>query len=100
MRCDVSFWRSGGAATGCQSSQRLLTVRDGQEMIVHLSIDVDFDVDILVHPALRPSALIPKGNFSFDASSSQFVIHRLGHRYSVGNHWPLFVSCFNKYQGH
>lgn len=60
-------------------------------MIVHLSIDVDFDVDILVHAALRPSALIPKDNFSFDASSSQFVIHRVGHRYSCGE--PLASFC-------
>lgn len=51
---------------------------DAPEMIVHLSIDVDFDVDILVVPALRLGALIPKDNFSFDASSCQFVIHRAG----------------------
>lgn len=59
----------------CQPNQTLF---DGQEMIVHLSIDVDFDVDILVVPALRPGALIPKDNFLFDASSSQFIIHRSG----------------------
>lgn len=42
---------------------------------------------------LRPGALIPKGNFSFGASPSQFVIHRLLFR-SVEDHWPPSVSWF------